>query len=63
MEAIQELEGLDDLSVGRDVVKWGVWLLGYCPKPSVKMGDQGSVGGEEGAEDAIALESDCSPMG
>ena len=53
---------MDDLDVGRNVVEWGVWLLGYCPEPSVKMGNQSSVGGEEGAEDAVALESGCGPV-
>ena len=51
-----------DLDVSRNVVEWSIWLLGYCPEPSVTMGNQGSVGGEEGAEDAVALESDSSPV-
>ena len=53
---------MGDLDVRRNVVVWGVRLLGYCPEPSVKMGNQSSVGGEEGAEDAVALESGCGPV-
>jgi hypothetical protein len=44
---------LPDLNVGRNVVEWGAWLLGYCPEPSVEVGHKSSVGGEEGAEDAM----------